>query len=86
MFAIKHYDVKINDSEGEVVSETVYNATLLFMIPDNYSNSTFTVTIRVVDIRGQRSNSTVIIKTYGMYVKYKYVCLLVHRQIKKLRT
>ena len=66
MLAIKHYDVRINSSKGEVLSEKVDNTTVTFDHLDNHSTITYTVSITVVDIKGQRSNSTVTEMTIGM--------------------
>ena len=59
MLAIKHYDVRINSSKGEVLSEKVDNTTVIFDHLDNHSTITYTVSITVVDIKGQRSIPTV---------------------------
>ena len=66
MLAIKHYDIRINSSKGEVLSEKVDSTTVIFDHLDNHSTITYTVSITVVDIKGQRSNSTVTEMTIGM--------------------
>ena len=66
MLAIKHYDVRINSSKGEVLSEKVDNTTVIFDHLDNHSTITYTVSITVVDIKGQRSIPTVTEMTIGM--------------------
>jgi len=66
MLAIQYYDVRITSSEGEIVSR-IDNATVFsFQYLDNQSNIKFTINITVFDIKGQNSNSTVIVKTFGM--------------------
>ena len=59
MLPIKHYDVRINSSKCElkIAISTVNETTLT--CEDNDKGITFTVNITVVDINGQRSNSTV---------------------------
>ena len=59
MLAIKHYDVRINSSKGEVLSEKIDNTTVIFDHLNNHSTITYTVSITVVDIKGQRSIPTV---------------------------
>ena len=66
MLAIKHYDVRINSSKGEVISEKVDNTTVIFDHLDNHSTITYTVSITVVDIKGQRSIPTVTEMTIGI--------------------
>ena len=66
MLAIKHYDVRINSSKGEVLSEKVDNTTVIFDHLDYHSTITYTVSITVVDIKGQRSIPTVTETTIGM--------------------
>ena len=66
MLVIKHYDVRINSSKGEVLSEKVDNTTVVFDHLDNHSTITYTVSITVVDIKGQRSIPTVNEMTIGM--------------------
>jgi len=67
MLAIQYYDVRITTSEGEIVSRRINNVTALsFVYLDNHSNIKFTVNITVFDIKGQNSNSAVIVKTFGM--------------------
>lgn len=67
MLEIEYYDVRINSSEGEEVSERIDNATtLLFELFNGCSKTTFTINITVVDFKEQRSNSTITIKTICM--------------------
>ena len=61
MVAAQHYDVRINSSDGGVMLKDITNVTtVLFDYVDNHSVVTFKVNITVVDINGQRSESTVI--------------------------
>ena len=66
MLAIKHYDVRINSSKGEVLSQKVDTTTVVVDHLDNHSTITYTVSITVVDIKGQRSAPTVTEMTIGM--------------------
>ena len=67
MLEIQYYDVGITSSEGEIASRRIDSATAFsFEYLDNHSNIEFTVNITVFDIKGQNSNSTVIVKTFGM--------------------
>ena len=66
MLAIKHYDVRMNSSKGEVLSENISTTSVVFDHLDNHSTITYTVSITVVDIKGQRSNSTVTDMTIGI--------------------
>ena len=75
MLPVQHYHVRIISSEGEIISAQNDNATtLIFKHLENQLNITFTVNITVVDIKGLRSASSVVIKTIGMqnviYIKY----------------
>ena len=75
MLPVQYYHVTINSSEGEVISEPSDNTTtLMFKHLDNHLNITFTVNITVVDIKGLRSASSVVMKTIGMqnliFMKY----------------
>ena len=66
MLATKHYDVRISN-EDEVISHKTYNTTnFLFEHSDYHLSFTFNISITVVDIEGQRSNSTVITKIIGI--------------------
>ena len=65
MLAIKLYDVIIYSEEGEIIvsKETDINSVTLPMEHFNdYSNTAFTVnvTVTVVDIEGQRSNTSTV--------------------------
>ena len=65
MFAVKHYDVIIS-SKDQIISQKLYNTTnFLFEHSDYHLNFTLIMNITVIDIKGQRSNSTVITKTIG---------------------
>ena len=66
MLAIKHYDVRISSSKGEVLSEKNDSTTVIFDHLDNHSTITYTVSITVVDIKGQRSIPTVTEMTIGI--------------------
>ena len=61
-----HYDVRINSSKGEVLSENISTTSFVFDHLDNHSTITYTVSITVVDIKGQRSIPTVTEMTIGM--------------------
>ena len=65
MLEVDHYDVIVSSSQSEI-SKIKSNTTLLYKYLDDNSNTTFTVNIVVVDTNGQRSNSTVIMKTIYM--------------------
>ena len=66
MLANIYYDVRISYGE-EVKSEKTYNTTIFFKQPDDYdSDVPFTINVTVIDIRGQRSKSEVIMKAFGM--------------------
>ena len=78
MLAIKHYDVRINSSKGEVLSEKVDNTTVIFDHLDNHSTITYTVSITVVDIKGQRSIPTVTETTIGITIPSKQLHYLLH--------
>ena len=65
MLAVKHYDVRISNKDEEI-SQNFYNRTnFLFEHLDNRLNFTLIINITVIDIKGQRSNSTAITKTIG---------------------
>ena len=66
MLAIKHYDVRINSSKGEVLSEKIESTIVIFDHLDNHSTITYTVSITVVDIKGQKSIPTVTETTIGI--------------------
>ena len=66
MLPVQHYHVRIISSEGEIISAQNDNATtLMFEHLDNQVNITFTVNITVIDIKGLRSASSVVMKTIG---------------------
>ena len=76
MLAIDYYDVKINSTEREIVSEIIHNKTTLsFEYSNNHSSITFRVNVTVVDVKGQRSNSTTFTEIFGMYVCTMYYYL-----------
>ena len=63
MLAVKHYEVIISN-EDEIISHKIYKTpNYLFEHSDYQFNSTFTINITVINIKGQRSNSTVTTKT-----------------------
>ena len=67
MLPVQHYHVRIISSEGEVISGQNDNATTLMLkCLENQLNITFTVNITVVDIKGLKSASSVVMKTIGM--------------------
>ena len=69
MLPIQHYvhiyEVRVYTGEDdEVASENATNVTTLsFKHLNSYENVTFTISITVIDIYGQRSNATVTKKT-----------------------
>ena len=76
MLTTKHYDVRISN-EDEVISHKIYNTTnFLFEHSDYHLSFTFNISITVIDIEGQRSNSTVITKTIGMQNITSSKCML----------
>ena len=61
MVAVKYYDVRIGSSDGEMmleINETDNKATFMFDHVDNHS--IIKINITVIDINGQRSNSSVV--------------------------
>ena len=71
MLAVKCYDVKICSREIPMynMSGRTNNTTISFKCPDNNSrNITVNVTVTVVDIKGQRSTSTVAKNITGMHI------------------
>ena len=63
MVAVEHYQVRISYSDGKIVLErTVQDnaATFLFDNVDDDMIITFNVSITVVDINGQKSESSVV--------------------------
>ena len=66
MSAIEYYDVTIYSDEDYELSVNTSNTSLLFEHQNNYSTISYTVSIIVVDIDKQKSNPTVITKTFGM--------------------
>ena len=63
MLEVEWYDAMISFSQSELTSIKSNVTTLLYEYLDDSSNITITVNIVVVDSKGQRSNSTVIMKT-----------------------
>ena len=61
MLEVDHYDVMISSSKKERLQEKFY--TTLFYAYLYHSNTTITVSIVVVDTNGQKSDSTVVMKT-----------------------
>ena len=75
MLPIKHYEVRINSSDGKVVpKEDINETTLVFDDMDKQSKATYTVNITVVNINGQTSNSTVTEKTAQVTTSSKHNC------------
>ena len=69
MLPVQHYHVRIIAIEGEIILAQNDNATTLMLIClDDHLNITFTVNITVVDIKGVRSASSVVVKTIGMQI------------------
>ena len=66
MLEVDNYDVIISSSQSEISKIKSNTTTLLYKYLDDNSNTTITVNIVVVDTNGQRSNSTVIMKTIYM--------------------
>ena len=64
MLTIKHYDVRINSSKGEVLPEKIDSTTVIFDYLNN--QSTITINITVIDIKGQKSIPTVTETTIGI--------------------
>ena len=63
MVAVKHYDVRISSSDGEMMLERTepdHAITFMFDYVDDLSIITFKINITVIDINGQRSNSSVV--------------------------
>ena len=63
MVAVKHYDVRISSIDGEIILERIEpdNATtFMFDNVDYHSFVTFKINITVIDINGQRSESSVV--------------------------
>ena len=64
MLAIKHYEVMVYSDEAEVKAEAIpfdqndYLTTFPQNLSDNYSSTTFTVNVTVVDTMGQRSTTS----------------------------
>ena len=75
MLEVDHYDVIVSSSQSEISKIKSNTTTLLYKYLDDNSNTTFTVNIVVVDTNGQRSNSTVIMKTIYMQnmIPSKYI-------------
>ena len=75
MLAVKHYDVRVSNKD-EVISQNIYNATnFIFEHSEYHLHFTLNINITVIDIKGQRSNSTIITKTIGIQniVSSKYM-------------
>ena len=81
MLATKYYDVRISNKD-EVISHGIYNTTnFLFEHSDYHLSFTFNISITVIDIEGQRSNSTVITKTIGMENIISSKCVLCTKSV-----
>ena len=63
MVAVKHYDVRISSNDSEMMIERTepdVSITLLFGYVDDHSAITLKFNITVIDINGQRSESSVV--------------------------
>ena len=63
MVAVKHYDVRISSSDGEMMLERTepdHVITFMFDYVGSHSIIIFKINITVTDINGQRSNSSVV--------------------------
>ena len=62
MVAVEHYDVRISYSDGKILERTVPDnaTTFMFDYMDDDLIITFNINITVVDINGQRSESSVV--------------------------
>ena len=63
MVAVEHYEVRISSSDGEIILErTVQDNAATFMLDymDDDQIITFNVSITVVNINGQRSESSIV--------------------------
>ena len=93
MVAVKHYDIKISSSGGELLLErTVTDNVTTFMLDymDDHSEILLKINITVVDINGQRSEASVVERsisdmpdiissTYINCVKLdNYMCIISH--------
>ena len=64
MLAIDYYDLMINSSEDAIISQRIYNETSYsFEYSSNHPNITFTISVIIVDVKGQRSNSAIFMTT-----------------------
>ena len=63
MLEVEWYDVMISSSQSELTSIKSNATTLLYEYLDDSSNITIIVNIVVADSKGQRSSSTVTMKT-----------------------
>ena len=69
MLAMDFYDVRINSSGDEILSQRVYNKTTLsFVYFSTHPSITFTASVAIVDTKGQRSESTIFMMTIGKYM------------------
>ena len=63
MVAVKDYNVRISFSDGEMILEETgpdHGITFMFGYVNNHSIINLTISITVIDINGERSNSTVV--------------------------
>ena len=68
MVAVKHYLVRISSSDSEIMLERTepdHARTFMFDYVGSHSIITFKINITVIDINGQRSNSSVVERTIG---------------------
>ena len=67
MVAVKHYDVRISSSDGEMmigIIEPDNATTFMFDYVDDQLVITFKINITVIDIYGKRSESSVVEGTF----------------------
>ena len=74
MLPIEHYYVRINSSKCDVITEPTINEAILICEEMDELNITYTVNITVVNINGQRSDSTVTEKTVQNTKPGKHNC------------
>ena len=72
MVAVEHYEVRISSSDGEIILERIVpdNATtFMFDHMDDDLIATFNISVTVVNINGQRSESSVVERNItGMHI------------------
>ena len=60
MVAVKHYDVRISSSDGEIMLERTESDNEITFVLDDDLIITLEINITVVNINGQRSESSVV--------------------------